>query len=125
MSLIDRTIRSTRSELEPMEGLIGCVQGREAGGRRRLVAIATDRRVLVVAPRRSPRIVFDYEDITSVTSRLGSEGPTLRIEIEADALEVVHVTDERALNLFVQLVAARCASQPFPREAPQRVRIIA
>ena len=125
MSLLDRVVRETRRELAPMEGLIGCVQGREGGGRRRVVVIATDKRVLIVAPRRGAPVQVDYADIDVVTYHEGDEGLVLHIEASGTTHEVDHVADRSALDLLVQLVATRSAAQPLPQETPPKVRIIA
>lgn len=108
-----------------MEGLVGCIEGREAGGRRRVVVIATDRRVLLVMPRRTPTRRFDYAELREVVQLDGSPGPGLRLVTEDGVHEIDRVGDQRALELLVELLTARCATPPTPRESAPRVRIIA
>lgn len=127
MSVLDRLVRETRRELDPMEGLVGCVEGREEGGRRRVVVIATDRRILMVMPRRDPPRRFDYDELSEVTRSDGPEGAGLRlVTTDGQAHAVDRITDPRALELLVELVTARCevAARARPTEPAPRVRII-
>lgn len=125
MSLLDRVVRDTRRELAPMEGLIGCVQGYELGGRRRLVVVATDRRVFLVAPRRGTPVRLDYADIDDVSMASDDGGMILTITTaDGSTHDVCRIEDTHALQLLVELVSARSSADPVPQERPVRVRVI-
>ncbi|MDX1658115.1 MAG: hypothetical protein R3343_04785 [Nitriliruptorales bacterium] len=125
MTLLDRVVRETRRELAPMEGLIGCVQGREHGGRRRLVVIATDQRVFLVGPRRGNPVRLEYPDIEQISIEPGDDGDVLAITMaDGDTHQVDRITDQPALELLVDLVSTRSAADPLPQERPPKVRII-
>ena len=125
MALLDRVVRETRRELAPMEGLIGCVQGRERGGRRRLVVIATDQRVFLVGPRRGNPVRLEYPAIEQVSIEAGDNGDVLTITMSnGDAHEVDRITDQPALELLVDLISTRSTADPLPQERPPKVRII-
>ena len=125
MSLLDRVVRETRRELAPMEGLIGCVQGRERGGRRRVVVIATDKRVFFVGPRRGNPVELAYPDIEQVVSRSEDSGDVLTVTTtDGAAHEVDRIGDRSSLELLVDLVTTRSQADPLPEDRPPKVRII-
>ena len=125
MALLDRVVRETRRELAPMEGLIGCVQGRERGGRRRVVVIATDKRVFFVGARRGDPVKLAYPDIDQVVCGSEDDGDVLTVTTtDGTTHQVDRIDDRSSLELLVDLVRTRSQADPIPQDGPPKVRII-
>lgn len=106
MATLDRFVRQTRRFLEPSEGLLATALGREAGGRRRVAVVATDRRVLLVHLRPEAPRELPYTGLEVTCSR-DEGGGRLVLSGPAGRVEVERIADTAAAELLVSLVRRR------------------
>lgn len=122
MAALARIVHRVRQDLDPEEGLLASVLGREHGGRRRLAIVATDRRLLLVALRPEPPRELAYRGLEAdLTVADGAAAVTLRTE--GATHEVDRIGDVAAARILVELIAHRTdtATRATP---PPRVRVV-
>jgi hypothetical protein len=127
----DNALRHVMQDLAPYEGLLSTVVGVEhregRPGRRRLVAIATDKRLLVASvrdPAHPQRVPF--AQILQATIETDEYGTHLVIDVRAgEPLRIDRLRDPAAGEVFVSLVNARAGTPGGQSVRPSpRVRLV-
>jgi hypothetical protein len=115
-----RAVRHARASLAPDEGIVAAVTGREADGRRRLLVLLTDRRLLVTSLRGGEPRVLDPD---RTRAELDPTGALLTLRGEDDEV-VVRDTDPHAAQQLGQLLAARRPRGVLRDTRPGTVRLV-
>ena len=127
----DNAMRHVVQDLAPYEGLLSTVVGVEhregRPGRRRVVAVATDQRLLVASvrdpahPQRVP-----YAQITQAAIESDEHGSHLVIQVRTgEPLHIDRLRDPAAGEVFVALVNARAGTPGRQADRPSpRVRLV-
>lgn len=117
MSRLDRAMHEAREHFSVDEVPVVCVLGREAEGRRRLLVVLTDRRLLVVGRGTEPPIELSA-DLTRPVYEAAVG--TLRLEAD-DRTVVVREVDPGPAALLADLLSWRRRA-PTP---PRRLTLVA
>ena len=122
MGALAHVIRRLRADLGPSEGLLASVLGREAGGRRRVAIVATDRRLLLATLRPQPVTELDYTDL-EVDLVLEDGRASITLLADGTAHEIDRISDVASARLLVDLIGQRTEPGERPASRP-RVRIV-
>jgi hypothetical protein len=116
---IARAMRGVQPHLADDEGIVATALGLEADGRRRRVAILTDRRLLVAALRGgAPREL----DADATVGRFDPDGDLLTFSGEDEV--ILRRVDPRAGRHLLRLLASRRPSGAARPDEPGTVRIV-
>lgn len=127
----DHTLRHLMQDMAPYEGLLATIIGVEhrdgEPGRRRIVAVATDRRVLVAMvrdpahPERLP-----YAQIVQAHVRHDEHGTHVELVTRTgQSCRVDRVRDAASADIFASMVNARSGTPGRPTGPSSRVRLVA
>lgn len=129
MSALDRATRRMAHHFGPGESLVSAVLGvehREDGrpGRRRVVAVATEDRVLLATLRPERPVSLPYRDIMSAQINRNRHGAYLTIATRDGSHRIDRIKDEGALELLVGMIRRRIGITRRPASRAARVRTI-
>lgn len=122
VSALDRAVRRLTRHFGSDEGLLGTALGHEAEGRRRLVVVATDRRMLVSNLRFDPPTEIAYSDLRDVEVYGEPAAPTLRLVLAEGEQVIARIGDVDRLALLVALLRERIGA-PAIRPSVPLVRV--
>jgi hypothetical protein len=115
-----RAVRQARAALAPDEGIVAAATGREADGRRRLLVLLTDRRLLVTSLRGGEPRVLDPD---RTRAELDPTGALLTLRGPGHEV-VVRDTDPHAAQQLERLLAARRPGGVRRDARPGTVRLV-
>lgn len=125
----DHTLRHLLAAMGPYEGLLATVVGvehRDGGpGRRRIVAVATDQRVLLAWVRDSANAErAPYAQVRDARLLTDEHGTHVVVTTRTGEWRIDRIRDPGAGEIFVQLVNARAGRPVRPTERSSRIRLL-
>jgi hypothetical protein len=115
-----RAVRRARTALAADEGIVAAATGRESDGRRRLLVLLTDRRVLVTSLRGAAARQLDPD---TTHAAFDPTGALLTLSGDGDEV-VLRDVDARAAQQLVRLLEARRPRDAARDARPGTVRLV-
>jgi hypothetical protein len=131
VSTPDQALRQLLNDMGPYEGLLASIVGVEdregRPGRRRVVALATDQRVLIARVRDAARPErLPYAQVMAAEVHHDEHGTHVDVSTRSgEQWRICRVRDATSAGIFTSLVNDRAGTPARPATRSSRVRILA